>query len=92
MEFNKSKHQSHFILMRYMEDIRLLKGFKSMYAMQKASGMSDSYHSNLRRFVEGKNRYPKHITLDIFIRLSIQHKIPFDLGVYLHEYEQQFPS
>lgn len=92
MEFNKSKHKGHFVLMRYMEDIVRLKPFKSMYALQKASCMSDSFHGNVKRFVQGKNTYPKYITLDIFMHLFSLHGIPFDLSLYLHEYEQQFPS
>jgi hypothetical protein len=78
--------------MRYMDDIKRLKPFKSIYALCKATNMKPSFYANLKRFVEGKNTYPKYITLDIFIRLYSLHKIPFDLGVYIHEYEQQFPS
>jgi hypothetical protein len=92
MEFSRNKHVQHFVLMRYMEDIVKHKPFRSMYALLKASNMRKEFHTNVKRFVSGKNTYPKYITLDIFIRLYTQHKVPFDLSVYLDEYNELFPS
>lgn len=92
MEFSRTKHQAHYILMRYLEDIKEQKGFRSMYAMLKASSMQVNYHSAVRRFVDGKNRYAKYIQIDMFVRLYLLHGVLFDLGRYVKEYEDKYPS
>jgi hypothetical protein len=78
--------------MRYLEDIRLLNDYKSMYALLKDSSMKVNYHTALKRFVSGKSNFAKYIQVDMFIRLYSQHKVPFDMSLYLREYEQLFPS
>ena len=90
--FSRNKHIQHYVLMRYMEDIVDQKPLRSMYVLLKESNMKKEYHTNVKRFVSGKNNYAKFITLDIFIRLYSMHGVPFDLGKYVKEYQDKYPS
>ena len=79
----KANNNDLIAFIAYFDDLAIYTGY-SKYKLLKGANLPLTYYKEVKRYLNGKTTFRKHISAGLFIHLSLLYNFPFDLSKYMH--------